>query len=638
MKRWLTWFFPLVLLLNGCILPSEVLEQQTDSSISVITQPEKSINSADTKPGVQLQVLGHLGGAALTVAIRDHYALLGFSYELVVLDLADPTQPQWVAALPIPATDIALTGRYAYVVGRNSFAVVNVDDPARPVLVNTLVLPDTGAAAVVVTTAYAYVAVYGDLYTIALADPTKPVIIGVNRLAVRITGMATADNELYLVTDDDFQRLEISNPAQPIRLELIASQRFSYGPVIVDDTIYFGSKTAIWMKGVGSVMAPRVMDLRPGLDWANDIAVVNGIAYLSTGFQGLSVWDITDPAHAVALGAYPLGGLTKAVVAQDGYLYTIDCDEGLRIFDASNPTDLITVSLFTPLGISYKLAVSDAFAYVAGGFAGGLHQVALTNSAMVHTIAGHLLRSEVHDLALVDDYLYVAAEGGIGIIDLATSAMPQIVASYPFPNAWAITAAGSSLYVSDPEGNLWLVDRTEPAHLTTVAAYPALGYANTMAVEDTLAYIAHKDAGMRLLSIGVEGELTLVGLYPSPMFIRKIVVVDGYAYLASGKQGLDVVDVSDPTAPRLVSRYDTPGEALDLAIQWPYLLLADGDGGLRVFDMTQPPHLTAVAHYATADCIYQVVSANGLIYVAQPLAGFTILRLTPPSSAPKEVP
>ena len=122
------------------------------------------------------------------------------------------------------------------------------------------------------------------------------------------------------------------------------------------------------------------------------------------------------------------------------------------------------------------------------------------------------------------------------------------------------------------------------------------------------------------------------------MFIRKIVVVDGYAYLASGKQGLDVVDVSDPTAPRLVSRYDTPGEALDLAIQWPYLLLADGDGGLRVFDMTQPPHLTTMAHYATADCIYQVVSANGLIYVAQPLAGFTILRLTPPSSAPKEVP
>ena len=33
MKRWLTWFFPLLLLLNGCILPSEALEQQTDSSI-----------------------------------------------------------------------------------------------------------------------------------------------------------------------------------------------------------------------------------------------------------------------------------------------------------------------------------------------------------------------------------------------------------------------------------------------------------------------------------------------------------------------------------------------------------------------------------------------------------------------------
>lgn len=636
MKRWLTWFLPLVLLLNGCILPSTALEKPTNSSISVVTQPGKSINSASVKPGVQLHVLGHVGGAALTVAIRDHYALLGLSYELVVLDLADPTQPQWVTALPIPANDIALAGRYAYVVGRNSFAVVDVDEPARPLLVYTLALPDTGAA-VVVTTAYAYVAVYGDLYTIALADPTKPVIIGVNRLAVRITGMATADNELYLVTDDDFQRLEISNPAQPIRLELIANPRFSYGPVIVDDTIYFGSKTAIWMKGVGSAMAPRVMDLRPGLDWANDIAVVNGIAYLSTGFQGLSVWGTTDPAHAVALGAYPLGGLTKAVVAHGGYLYTIDCDEGLRIFDTTNPTDLITVSIFTPLGISYKLAVSDAFAYVAGGFAGGLHQVALTNPMQVHTIAGHLLRSEVHDLALADDYLFVAVDGSIGIIDLVDPVTPQVVASYPFPNAWGITAAGAYLYVSDPEGNLWLVDRTEPTRLATIAYYPELGYAKGMAVTDGMAYLAHSAVGMRLLAVGPTGELTPVGVYGSPTPIHKIVVAGHDAYLAVGERGIDVVDVSDPAAPRLVSRYDTPGEVRDLAVQWPYLLVADGDGGLRVLDMRDPLHLIEVANYQSCDGAYGVVSANGLIYIMQPLGGLWVLRLTghePPEEAP----
>lgn len=637
MKRWLTWFLPLVLLLNGCILPSTALEKPTNSSISVVTQPGKSMNSASVKPGVQLQVLGHVGGAALTVAIRDHYALLGLSYELVVLDLADPTQPQWVTALPIPATDIALAGRYAYVVGRNSFAVVDVDDPARPLLVNTLALPDTGAAAVVVTAAYAYVAVYGDLYTIALADPTKPVIISVNRLAVRITGMATADNELYLVTDDDFQRLEISNPAQPIVLERLVDSQLTYGPVIADRMLYFGGKTALWVKEVASAAAPRAMALDTTLNWTGDMAVVDGIAYLASGYQGLHVWDITDPTQAVAIGAYPLGGLTKAVVAHGGYLYTIDCDEGLRIFDATNPTDLITVSLFTPLGISYKLAVSDAFAYVAGGFAGGLHQVALTNPMQVHTIAGHLLRSEVHDLALVDDYLFVAVDGSIGIIDLVDPVTPQVVASYPFPNAWAITAVGAYLYVSDPAGNLWLVDRTEPTHLTTVAAYPALGYANSMAVARGLVYIAHKDVGLRLLAMGAQGELTLVGHYPLTRTIHKIAVVNGYAYLAIGKEGLAVVDVTQPTAPRLVSRYDTPGEVRDLAVQWPYLLVADGDGGLRVLDMRDPLHLIEVANYQSCDGAYGVVSANGLIYIMQPLGGLWVLRLTghePPEEAP----
>lgn len=615
MKRWFGWFLPLMLLASSCLLPSPL-------------GPASTAAPAATDSNVNLQVLGHISGAAITVALRDHYALLGLSYELVVLDLADPAQPQWVAALPIPANDIALAGRYAYVVGRNSFAVVDIGEPAHPVLVNVLALPDTGSV-VVTTPDYAYVAICGDLYTIALANPTQPTIVSVNRLAVRITGLATAANELYVVSNDGFQRLEISEPTQPIVLETLVVQGLSYGPLIVDGALYFGNKETLWVKPLASAAAPRAIRPATPLNWIGDIAVVGDIVYLATGWPGLHVWQIGDQAKAIDIGAYPLGGLTKAVVAAGGYLYTIDCDEGLRIFDATNPQALTTVGVFTPLGLSYKLAVSDTFAYVAGGFAGSLHQVALTNPTQVHTIAGHLLRSEINDLVVADDYLYVTVDGGIGVIDLADPATSPVVAFYPFPGAWAITAAGAYLYVSDPDGNLWVLDRTDPTHLTPVVAYPALGYANSMAVDGSVAYLVHKDAGMRLLAIGEQGKFTQVGVYPSPKLIRKIAVVGGYAYLAIGEQGLAVVDVTDPTAPRLVSHYDTPGEASDLAVQWPYLLVADGDRGLRVLDIRDPLHLVEVASHQSCDGAYQVVSANGAIYVMQPLGGLWLLRLMP---------
>ena len=616
MKRWFGWLLPLVLLANSCLLPVALGPASTTAPIA-------------TNSGVNLEVLGHVGGAAISLALRDHYALLGLSYELIVLDLANPARPQWVAALPISANDIALAGRYAYVVGRDSFAVVEVGDLTDPVLVNVLALPNTGSV-VVVTTDYAYVAVYGDLYTIALANPTKPAIIGVNRLTVRITGMAVAANELYVVTDDDFQRLDISNPTQPIVVEMLADPRLSYGPVIAAGVLYFGNKAALQVRAVAGDVVLRTLALSTTLDWSGDIAIMDGIAYLAGGFQGLHVWDITDPTTAVAIGAYPLNGLAKAVVAQDGYVYTIDCDEGLRIFDAANPTALTAVGAFTPMGLSYNLTVGDAFAYVAGGYAGRLHQVALTNPAQVHTIAGHLLRSEVNDLAIVDNYLYVTVEAGVGVIDLAAPVTPQVVAFYPSPNAWAITAVGAYIYVSDPDGNLGLLDRTEPTQLTMQAAYPALGYANSVAVAGGLVYIAHKDVGLRLLAMGEQGELTVVGRYPLASTIRKIVVVNGYAYLAIGKEGLAVVDVTEPTAPHLVSRYEIPGEARDLAVQWPYLLVAAGAGGLQVLDIRDPLHLVGVARHQSCDGAYQVVSANGLLYVMQPLGGLWVLRLTGP--------
>lgn len=583
---------------------------------------------ADAAHKINLQMLGHVSGTATDMALADHYALLGFSYEVVVLDLADPTQPQWVTSLPLPTTAIAVAAHYAYVAGRDGFAIVDLHEPTAPVVVSTLALPET-ASVVAVTANVAYVAVFGDLYAIGLINPRQPAVLGVTRLAGEITGLAALAHELYAVTDEGFLQLDVSNPAQPILLETLVEAHLSYGPVVADGALYFGSRKRLWVKEPGSAVAPWSIVLDTTVDAILDVAVVDNFAYLASSFQGLRIWDLSAPATAVEIGAYPLGGLTKVVLAQAGYIYTLDCDEGLRIFDAANPNRLLPVGAFTPLGISYALAVNDAFAYIAAGFNGGLHQIALTNPERMHTIDTHLTHTAVNDLAIADDYLYLVGESSVGVIDLTTPTAPQIVAFYQLVNACGITAAGATLYVSDYSGNVWLLDRTDPAQLATIAYYPDLGYVGGMAVDGQMAYIAHRADGMRLLSIDKHGELTVVGRYPSTL-IYKIMVAHGYAYLALGAQGIAVVDVTDPTAPRLVSRYDTPGVARDLAVQWPYLLVADGASGLRVLDLTNVTQLVEVASYVSCDGASQVASANGVVYVTQPLGGLWLFTLTTP--------
>lgn len=583
---------------------------------------------ADAAHEINLQLLGHISGAATDMALTDHYALLGFSYEVVVLDLADLTQPQWVTSLPLPTTAIAVAEPYAYVAGRNGFAVVDLHEPTTPVVISTLALPET-AAVVAVTANVAYVAVFGDLYAIDLTNPQQPTVLSVTRLARRISGMAALAQELYAVTDEGFLRLDVSNPVQPIVLETLLEAHLSYGPVIANGALYFGNKQRLWVKAPGTAVAPRAIVLDLAVDAILDVAVVDNVAYLASSFQGLRVWDLDAPATAVEIGAYPLSGLTKVVIAQAGYVYTLDCDEGLRIFDAADPSRLLAIGTFTPLGISYALAVNDAFAYIAAGFNGGLHQLVFTNPAQVHTIDTHLTQIEVNDLAIADDYLYLVGESSVGVIDLTTPSAPQFVALYPLMSAWGIAAAGALLYVSDYSGNVWLLDRTDPVRLAPTAYYPDLGYVSGMAVDGQMAYIPHRTDGMRLLAIDQQGELTLVGRYASTL-IHKIVVAHGYAYLALGTQGIAVVDVTDPTASHLVSRHDTPGAARDLSVQWPYLLVADSIGGLRVLDLTTVTQLVEVASYVSCDGASQVASANGLFYVTQPLGGLWLFTLTPP--------
>ena len=620
MRRLLIFLLLISLLGNSCSLPliSPQLTPQAPTS--------------NTASDMKLQLLGHISGSAVSIAVQGDYAFLGFSYELAVLNIADHAHPQWITSLPLPTNDIVLVGQYAYIAGRDGFAIVDVQDPTHPVQVSAVDFSDT-ASSIAVTTHdatpnYAYVAVYGDLYTVEVTNPAHPYPIGTTHLAARITGLAAVADKVYAVTSNGFYWLDMANPIQPVVLDWVKSDQLTYGPVIADGDVYFGDQATLWVKDISFAAAPRAAVSGMVFDWIGDVAVVNGIVYLASGFRGLSVWNITDPMKATEIGSYPTTGLTKAVVADANYVYTIDCDEGLRIFAATNPHQLTAIGAFTPLGITYHIAVAGAYAYLASGYNGYLHQIEITVPDQAHTVNRHLTGADVYDLIVADDYLYLIFDIGVGVIDISVPAAPRFISLYPLLNLSTIAVADSYLYVSDYSDNLWLMDRTDTANLVNVAYYPALGYTGGMAIAGKLAYIAHQNVGMRIFEVGNQGELTPIGVYPLTANIKKITVVHGYAYLAIGEHGLAIVDVTEPTTPRLVSRYDTPGDALDMAVQWPYLVLADGEGGLHVLDVTDPAHPNPVTIYATSDCVQQVVSANNLIYAAQSLGGLLILKLS----------
>ncbi|MEZ4710339.1 MAG: hypothetical protein R3A44_24255 [Caldilineaceae bacterium] len=574
-----------------------------------------------------LELITHIEGAGLAIAVHGDYAYWGFSHEMVVFDIRDPAAPVRVASLPAPANDIAFEGDYAYLVGRGGLRIVDIQQPSAPKQIGFLAF-DRTPSAVSVQNGYAYVVAYSKLYAISVAEPTQPEWIGAVRLAPRLTGVAAVGNRLFVVSDEGLHFVDISNPAQPIQLQVLPNTQLSYGPVVVDNTLYYGGDGVLYAADIlpaGELLSPHATQI-PG--WSDDIAVMNDVVYLANGFAGLGVWDVHDWQAPQLLGAYPTSGLAAALVYADGMLFLADCDEGLHIYDARKPPDLQIESIVPAAGATHVLGMVGNSLYLGAGFNSHVHLVdpdAADGLVAITTADGYL---EANAVAASGDYLYVVTDDGMQVMDLAQPPTARQLATYPRRNLERIKVFKGYVYVSDHSGNIWVLAYTPPVTLREVASYPSFGYVSKMAVAGSTAYLFDADVGLRILQIEPTGELTQLGVFATSGVINSIAATTDYAYLAAGEAGILIIDVTHPAAPILAGRYVTPGEAQDVALQGNNLLVAAGTAGLVVLDLQDPVQPLPAAHYATLDCAHQVFSAEGRIYVADRFGGLFVLRYT----------
>jgi hypothetical protein len=156
-------------------------------------------------------------------------------------------------------------------------------------------------------------------------------------------------------------------------------------------------------------------------------------------------------------------------------------------------------------------------------------------------------------LTIGGDMVYIAADAGIVILDLAEPLKPKLVATVPLRDARASTLQFRYLFVADGEG-FAAIDVTR-------AAKPRLIASSRVKLADA----------------------------------RRIYVARTYAYVAAGREGLAIVDVEKPEAPKLMSKFTADGkldDARDVIVgstnASAFAYVADGRNGLKVIQLTSP--------------------------------------------------
>ncbi|RIK35009.1 MAG: hypothetical protein DCC55_31620 [Chloroflexi bacterium] len=585
-----------------------------------------------------VELVGHIGGAAGAIAVQGDYAYLGFSHEWMVLDIHDRSQPRWVAALEVSANDTAPVGALAYVVGRDGLAVVDISDPHDPHLLSFS--RSTGTLTQInVVGRYAYVAGVSDLQVVDVDDPSAPRMVGETGVGPNIQNLVVTGAYAYLISNAGFHVVNLTEPAQPELAAFLPLVGITRGLAVADGFGYFAGNDEygerLYVVDLRTPAQPAIVAEINLPGWVGALHLADDLLYVANNAGGVTVWQLTpqQPGELTQVGAVDAAfvhGLTLDLTVQAGYLYLVDTDEGLRIFDAHNPAQLVEVGRFTILGITQSCGVSDGTAYVIAGWDCNLHGIQVGDAAPVREIGWHLFADTVCEFVTAGNYAYLLdCNRSLRVIDITSATQPQQVGSIIAPGFFNLAVAEPYVYLSDPVGLIWVVDVHDPTHPRGIDFYPDLGYAQKMAVADGVAYLPYQKLGVRILTIGERGELTQIGVYPLLKTVQSTAVAGGYLYLALGNAGVQILDVSEPVTPRLISHIAIPGTAIDLALVGDYLFLAAGEGGLRVVDVRDPAHPQTAGFYQTPGFARSVTLVDGVIYVADNLGGLYMLRFAP---------
>jgi hypothetical protein len=622
----------------------------------------------DTPP----PVVGHNGGAAASITVREPYAYLSIGSELAILDVSDPAAPVRIGHLTLPSDVVgtpAINGNYAYLTNRNHLLVVDIAQSRAPTIVASLPI-ENDAGQLVVVGHYLYLIGASVLRMIDIATPLAPIEVGAisfEAFPMRVVGNyayagigSYEDRSAGIDLGPGIQVYDVSNPIAPVLVGTYRTTpppqgiRYDVSSLAVEGGYAYmifaqcggcPSEKAEIVDISNPSMPQRVGDLPAG---PTNLTAANGYVYMADK-NVLRIVDVSHPAAPVQIIAYPAGpkGLyfPPSITVQGRYAYYV-AEDGLEIVDVSTRAAPNTIGSYSQIIYADGVALVGRYAYVAAGYAGMavLDIADPTNPTLVGRLAWSTWENV---LAVSGRYVYLYSWdtappiGGtqrLLVVDVADPSAPKLAGSLALGSSTniqgrdvAIAAIGSYVYLGSPNG-LKIVDASDPSAPKVVGA-SSVG-ASDLVVDGRYAYLADPTRGLVVVDIANPAKPTQVGVLPL-MYTPRLALAGRYIYANDGLR-LIVIDVANSTAPQLVSQLelvrqlsDTSGE---ITVDGRYVYVAN-ESVFQAIDVSNPLTPTDAGSYllvngGQAELYSSMIAASGgYVYVAGGTRGLAVIRL-----------
>jgi hypothetical protein len=413
---------------------------------------------AGTYPGQPVESVDLVGNVA--------YLGMGYAHGLITVDISNPNSPTVMgqASFGEDCWGIKVLGSYAYVAEiLGDLHIINVSNPRIPSLLSTLSVPGYGYK-IGVSGNYAYLCSipngdrFDGLTVINITNRTSPMAMGTLYSSGGPNNINSNDNYLYVSSTKETECFNLSNPSQPefvygnadfpavnssfmdhyliatgrysdnwgiqifdlinpVSPQLISSLSVGYGAddICINGTYayikanhYYGggySFPALYTIDIQDPFHPEICSYV--FEDFNDIIVIDSLAYLTSLYGGLAIYNVANAHAPLPLGDFNTSISAAGVRVRDNYAYVGDRVSTLQIIDISDVLHPEFVGACTTSFPTTSIDVCGNYAFVAGGVA-GVRVVDISNPTNPQIIDEFNTPGEANDILVRNNYIYIA--------------------------------------------------------------------------------------------------------------------------------------------------------------------------------------------------------------------------------------
>jgi hypothetical protein len=538
--------------------------------------------------------------AAVDLFVDGSFAYIVDGSEITVIDVSTPSSPNPKDSFFIMgANSVYVSYPFAYVTVEElgpiqpGLWIINVTDPDS--------LTEEGrnetvtlASDVTVSGNYAYVANGSDLRIFNISDPTEPVEAGMSD--TQAMSVDLKDTQLYLANGaDGFSVIDVSDPESLSEIGTYTDYA-SHKIHIFDTFIYSaGHEQGLHIVDVSAPANPaeigsyQASGIPRGVFYSDSMVSIAATGDLWTPSTGLWIVDATMPSDPKKKGNYDSPGDTRAVFAEGNLAYLADSDFGLRVVNIANPQNPMEMGSFVTSN-AQDVVVVDSIAYVADAI-DGLVTIDVSNPS-APSLKGSFPNFGGWNVFISDSFAYMAAgPNGLRIINITDPANPQEIGSFGTIEVRDVAVRGKYAYVIGADEGLTVLDVETPSNPTSLGNLNTFTDLRGIFVSWRYVYIADDEDGFRVIDVAIPANPQEIGYYVNSGGAQGVYVEDQYAYIV-GDYGLfifDVISTLDTTPPQYVSTNPVADELnvnMDIEIEITFNEAMDPTSTEQAFSIT----------------------------------------------------